>query len=77
MSYFSVYTRVDRYLPWIERQIGDRRRNQNRRRNGGRPFPNRNRNKDRRPNKDRQDQNKKPPEPHNRDESNGGVFFGD
>ena len=81
--YFSVYTRVDRYLNWIERQIGDRssQRNQdisfqsdgNRRR----PQGNRRGQNDRRRNRNRNNQNRFPNDVNDRRSDNGDeVFFG-
>ena len=81
--YFSVYTRVDRYLNWIERQIGDRssQRNQdisfqsdgNRRR----PQGNRRGQNDRRRNRNRNNQNRFPNDVNDRRNDNGDeVVFG-
>merc|ERR1719367_447050 len=77
----GVYTRVDRYLSWIERQIGDRSSQRNR----GNKFHNKG---DRRPNGDRRrpnnrnrddnhnNQNRRPNIVNNRESNNDGVKFG-
>jgi len=77
----GVYTRVDRYLNWIERQIGDR----SGQRDGDNRFPN---NGDRRPNggrrgqhhrnrdKNRNNQNRRPDIVNNRGSNNDRVKFG-
>ena len=81
-SNFRVYTRVDRYLDWIEKEIGDRsgQRNENRRRpNGNRRRPNGNhrRPNNRKRNKNRRNQNRNPVVVNNQDyNDNDGVIFG-
>ena len=81
-SNFRVYTRVDRYLDWIENEIGDRsgQRNENRRRpNGNRRRPNGNhrRPNNRKRNKNRRNQNRNPQVVNNQDyNDNDGVIFG-
>ena len=81
-SNFRVYTRVDRYLDWIEKEIGDRsgQRNENRRRpNGNRRRPNGNhrRPNNRKRNKNRRNQNRNPQVVNNQDyNDNDGVIFG-
>jgi len=78
----GVYTRVDRYLDWIEKEIGDRsgQRNENRRRpNGNRRRPNGNhrRPNNRKRNKNRRNQNRNPQVVNNQDyNDNDGVIFG-
>ena len=82
LSNFRVYTRVDRYLDWIGREIGDRsgQRNENRRRpNGNRRRPNGNhrRPNNRKRNKNRRKQNSNPEVFNNQDyNDNDGVIFG-
>ena len=82
-EYFRVYTRVDRYLDWIERQIGDRSSQRNQgiefQSNGPRrrPHGNRRRPNYRRKNKNRNGENRFPTDVNNRDSNNGdGVVFG-
>jgi len=79
----GVYTRVDRYLNWIERQIGDRSnvRNQDisfhNDRNRRRPQGNRRGQNDRRRNRNRNNQNRFPNEVNDRQSNNAdSVVFG-
>jgi len=79
----GVYTRVDRYLTWIERQIGDRSSQRNQdisfQNNGNRRRPQGNRRgqKDRRRNRNRNNDNRYPNDVNDRQSNNGDeVVFG-
>ena len=83
ISNFRVYTRVDRYLTWIERQIGDRSSQRNQdvsfQNNGNRRRPQGNRRgqKDRRRNRNRNNENRFPSDVNDRQSNNGDeVVFG-